>query len=110
MNQIFDTWDKDDFKAFLMIHLAHADLEVSQDELILIMKNVSTEKYRKVKKVWDNSNDYECLQMIKKLRERYFPGKEGKEELINGMIEFANADERFSTNEKILIGAMNKLL
>lgn len=36
MNQIIDTWDKDDFKAFLMIHLANADERFNTNEKIFI--------------------------------------------------------------------------
>jgi hypothetical protein len=83
---------------------------VSEDELVMIMEQVSSEKYRHVKKQWDKCNDYECIQLIRKLKERFYPGQEGKEELIVSMTAFAGADENFSTNEKILISAMNKLL
>ncbi len=110
MSKLYDTWDKEEFKAFLMIHLANADLKVSQDELVMIMENVNEETYRKVKMVWDSCNDYECIQVIQKLKEKHFAGEEGKEQLINGMMEFAKADEIVSTNEKIMIAAMNKIL
>ena len=110
MNEQYANWNKDYFIAFLMIHLANADLKVSQEEMIMIMDSVSEDTYRKVKKVWDNCNDFTCLQIIRNLREKFFPGQEGKEELINGMIDFVKADDEVSTNEKILIAAMNKLL
>ena len=110
MSEFYDTWDKEDFKAFIMIHLANADLSVSQDEMYMIMENVSSDRYKKIKLAWDKSNDYTCLKIIKSLKDKFYPGEEGKEELIESMLRFARVDKIISMNEKILISAMNKLL
>jgi hypothetical protein len=110
MREKYENWEKDDFKAFLMIHLANADLDVSQDELIAIMDNIDEITYKKVKRLWDSCNDYECLQIISKMRQKHFPGEAGKEELINSMVAFAQLDEMVSTNERVLIAALRKLL
>jgi hypothetical protein len=110
MENVYNQWDHDDFKAFLMIHLANVDLETSEEEILAIIENVNMARYKKIKKVWNKCNDYTCLKIIRELKEKHYPGEEGKKQLIAEMTAIAQADEGISTNEQMLISALNRLL
>jgi uncharacterized tellurite resistance protein B-like protein len=110
MKQIADNWTKEEFKAFLMLHVAKADLKVSTDELFLILDQVDEEAYRKIVMVHSKLSDSECLRLIQAQKEKHFPGGEGKEFLIGELTTLALADSKFSVYEQNLIRSLKKFI
>lgn len=110
MEKLYLKWDTEEFKAFLMIHLANVDFKISAEELELIIGQVGEERYRRVNKTWEQYNDFECLSIIQNLKEKFYPGETGKSQLIEEMISLAQADEKMDLNEKMLIHTLKRLL
>ena len=110
MKEYSDNWTKEEFTAFVMLHLANADLKISNSELFMIFDNVTEDEFKKIELVWSKSNDFECLQLIMEQRKKHFPEADGKEQLIEEITKLANADDQFSIYEENLIRALRKLL
>lgn len=110
MKEYTDNWSKEEFKAFVMLHIAKADLTISNSELFVILENVNEEEFRKIETIWSKLNDFKCLELITEQRLKHFPGEDGKEQLINEITKLANADGHFSIYEQNLVRGLKKLL
>ncbi|MEJ2593728.1 MAG: hypothetical protein P8100_01035 [bacterium] len=113
MNSISDItagWTKKEFLAFLLLHVANADLELSQEELMAIDALVDEKQFKTIQMIWSKCNDIECINIIKELRNKYFPGDDGKEVLIGEMTKLAGLDEKLNISEEIMILSLKKLL
>ena len=110
MKEDIANWNKEEFKAFLLLHIANADLEISSNELFLIMDDISEENFKQVDAVWSDCNDFECIQIIKELKNKHYPGKEGKDHLIEEMTKLAHADKKFSASEQNFIRSLKRLI
>ena len=110
LNEITTSWNKEEFMAFLMLHIGNADLKVSREELIVIGKIVNEEQFSQIQWVWSKCNDFECINIIRDMRNKFFPGEEGKENLLKEMIALAVSDEDFSSSEDMMIRSLKKLL
>ena len=110
INEITADWQKEDFLAFLVLHIGNADLNLSTEELLVIDKIVTKERFTKINWIWSKSNDFQCITIIRAMQKKFFPGEEGKKELVNEMKTIALSDQKFSNNEEIMIRALRKLL
>jgi len=110
MKQITDSWTKEEFKAFLMLYVAKADLQVSSDELFLILQDISEEAFRRIEMIHAKCNDMQCIGLIREQKEKHFPGSEGKDYLINEITKLALADDKFNVYEKNMIRSIKRLL
>lgn len=110
MKQITDNLTKEEFIAFLMLHIANADLKVSNDELFLILNQVDEESYRKIEMVHSKLSDSECIRLIQNQKEKHFPGADGREFLIGELTKLALADDKFSVYEQNLIRSLKRLI
>ena len=110
MKEYTDNWTKEEFKAFLMLYIANADLKVSNDEVFAILDTVDEEAYSKLVMIHSKCNDYECITIIKENRDKHFPGEEGKEILLNELTKIAHADDKFSVYEENMIRSLKRLI
>jgi hypothetical protein len=108
--EIIDQWKRNEFLAFLLIHIGNADLNFSREELMALDQLVDEQQFKQVEWVWSECNDFECLQVIRSLRDKLFPGDEGKAQLMELMRQQALLDHKLSTNEEIIIRSLRKLL
>lgn len=110
MIEITDNWTKNEFNAFVMLHIANADLKISKQELLVILKNISEDEFNKIEMVWSKLNDFECLKLIKEQSTKHYPENEGRDQLIKEVTELAKADDKFSVYEQNLIRSLKKIL
>lgn len=110
MKENIENWNKEEFKAFLLLHFANTDLKLSSKELYMIMDDISEEDFRNIDLVWSESNDFECIQIIKQLISKHYPGDEGKDHLIKEMTKLAHADKEFSVNEQNFIRSIKRII
>lgn len=110
MKQITDNWTKEEFKAFLMLHLAMADLKVSNDELFMILNQVDENSFRRIEMVHAKLSDSECIRLIQTQKEKHFPGSEGKDFLIAEITNLALSDDKFSIYEQNMIRSLKRLI
>ena len=110
MRDNIEHWNKEAFKAFLLLHIANADLKISNKELFMIMNDIDENDFRRIEMLWSECNDFECIQIIAQLREKHYPGEEGKSILIEEMTKLAHADKKFSSSEQHFIRSIKRLI
>jgi uncharacterized tellurite resistance protein B-like protein len=110
INKITDNWTKKEFTAFVMLHIANADLILSSSELFVILEDVNEDEFGRIEMVWSKLNDFKRLQLIEEQRTKHYPGDEGKNQLIAEITKIATADDNFNIYEQNMIRMLKKIL
>ena len=103
-------WNFQEFTTFLLLYASNADLELSESEEVAMKKRLDPEHYKAVKETFDNSSDYEIIQIIMSYKGLYFPTLSRTEELLEMLKKQFFADGEFSTLEKNAFRLLKKLL
>lgn len=103
-------WTKDDFTGFVLLYAASVDAEVQEDELDMIRKLLGEERTKELQKAGKNFSDYEYLQFIESERPNYFPGEEGKAQLMAEIIALFKSDGEYSQFEQVVARNLKRLL
>jgi hypothetical protein len=99
-----------DYTSFLLIYLAEADYQVSQQEKEIIMHHISPEKYKHMKQFVDALNDYQRLQVIDYYKDEFLKTPADKAALLGELEDLFHADGRESVLERNLILALKKFI
>jgi uncharacterized tellurite resistance protein B-like protein len=110
LNEITSAWGKNEFLAFLLFHIANADLELREEEMMFIENLLDEKQFKTIRKIWSKCNDFECLNVIRELRNKFYEGEEGKETLLVEMKALAGSDDTLSPIEAAMIMSLKKLL
>jgi len=108
MNQ--NEWSYNEFLAFLLIYIAHVDIEFSDPEKDLIQKRVGEEVYTKMLSVFNSMSDYQAYQQILDYKGLYYPTHDRKEELVDHMKALFHADHEFNVMERELLHFLEKMM
>ena len=65
-------WNFEEFTTFLLLYASNADLELSASEEAEMMKRLDLNTYDSIKQEYDNSSDYEIIQIIMSYKGIYF--------------------------------------
>lgn len=103
-------WSYNEFLAFLLIYISHVDMEFTDDEKVMIRKNVGDKAFQKMLIEFDDMSDYQAFQEILKYKGAYYPTVEQKQELIEKMKDLFYADGDFSLMEKELLHFLEKMM
>ena len=103
-------WNYEEFRTYLLLYAANADLEFSSKEETMILKTISQTSYQKVKEVYDNTNDYEHIQTILKYKGLYFPTADQAKELLDLLVKMFNMDGIFSILERNCLMLLKKMV
>ena len=103
-------WTYHDFLAYLLIYAASADFVITEEEKTLICTKVGEESYNKIMEKYQKDGNYQGLQTIIDLSDKYFPKKEDKMKLLKDMQEIFMADDEFSGSEKRMFKAFEIFL
>ena len=99
-----------DLKAYLMIFAAFADNELSEKEKEFIISKVGKPEFQKMLKVYKDDSDLEAISRVEQLRNEFFPGEKGKENLLNLITEVFNCDHEFDALENMVYHGIRELL
>ncbi len=99
-----------DFKAFLFLYAAKADFNVSEEETDILVDIVSEKRLRELKKLSDSMSDYEEIQLIMELKEKYLMTDATKDRLLEEIMELFKSDDDFSINERNIFRALKRIL
>lgn len=108
MNQ--NEWSYNEFLAFLLIYIAHVDMDFSDVEKDLIQKRVGEEVYNKMLLIFNSMSDYQAYQRILEYKGLYYPTHDRKEELLTNMKALFNADNDFNVMERELLHFLEKMM
>ncbi|MBC8342930.1 MAG: hypothetical protein ISR55_02335 [Bacteroidetes bacterium] len=103
-------WTYDDFLAFALLYAANADIDIANKEKMLIIEKVGREKYALASQSFNKCNDYERLQLILSLKQRFYPNEEDKEKVIRNVKEMFLADGKFEHIEKNLLLSLRRFM
>ncbi len=103
-------WNYEEFRTYILLYAANADLEFTADEEAMILNTISKASYDKVKIAYDAANDYEHIQTILKYKGLYFPTADQAHELIELIVKVFQVDGHFSTLEKNCLLLVKKLI
>jgi len=103
-------WNHDEFRCFLLLHAAMADMEFSQDEKQLILDRIGPCALAEVKEEFDVLNDYERLNVISSYKDKFYHTAEKKAELLVRIEELFEIDGTYTTTEHNLFLMLRKLL
>ena len=103
-------WNFQEFTTFLLLYASHADLELSESEEAAMLNRLDPIHYEAVKDVFDNSSDYEIIQIVLSYKGLYFPTLSRTEELLEMLKKQFFEDGEFSTLEKNAFRLLKKLL
>lgn len=103
-------WSKDDYLAFLLLYMAEVDLETHRKELLYIANEIGVARLHEIEPQVEKCNDYQCIEIITELRDRYYPGEKGKDELLEEVRQLCNADGQYTEMEQAASMYLKKLL
>lgn len=109
MSAIAD-WTRDEFLALALNYAARADLEISAPERAYMKSLCSDGDCEKAMAYSESHSDYEVVQTLISLKEQFFPGPEGKEELAGILTGLFNADNDYSHLEQNVMRGLKRLL
>ena len=104
------TWTFEDLKTFVLLYCANADLEETPEELRMISRDVSPERFEELTDFFVSNSDYDNLQAIVSLKSKYFPDPAGVERLVREMEALFRVDGDYSYLEKIILTAVRRIL
>jgi len=105
-----DNWTQDQYSTFVLIHAAHADLEICAAEREYISNRFGEENYVEMENIYFEMGEYERLNTILTSKAMHFRGEEGKKKILNEMYNMFNVDGEYTKLEKNLLMFFEKLL
>lgn len=103
-------WTYEDFRAFVLIHAAHADFKVNMDETVSLLDTLGPKEYSKIQSIYDTKTDYQKIEIIQELAKKYCKEQDQKEKLYNEILNVLRADNHFDASEEAFLVALKKLI
>lgn len=98
-----DHWDKRDYLAFVLYYLASADGLLEDREVQYMAHRLGKEHLDHIRELCESCSDADCLDVIREMRPRFYPGETGLDSLKLEMEEMCSADGHFSRIESAMI-------
>ncbi len=103
-------WTYKEYICFILIYASYEDLDFSDAEEQFIREKTGAETLDKMHTVFKNAGQYECLQMILDLKDKFIGTETQKEDLLTILSQHFGVDGEFSKLEKVLMGFLRNLL
>lgn len=103
-------WTHQELKAYMLLYCAHADFEVSPEEKEYIISRVGAEKYKKIRKEFEEDNDYQQIQKINAAIERFDYSKDEIDEAFRSIKALFLADGEMDIQEENIYRGLKHLL
>lgn len=103
-------WSYNEFLAFMLIYIAHVDMDFSIEEKDFIRIRVGDSTYDKMVLEFEDMTDYQAFQSILDYKGVYYPTPEQKQELLDKMISIFHADNDFNIMEKGVLQFMERMM
>jgi hypothetical protein len=93
-----------------MLYAAHADADYSDEEKEMIHAMFEIDLVRSVASIFNNTTEYQSLQIVLKHKNLFFPGAEGKRELLAILNESLKSDGEYNVLEKSTYQFIEKMI
>lgn len=99
-----------DFVSFIMIHAAAADHEMAQEEKDFIAQKISRLEYREIRDYYKTLSDESRMNYMKAMKEKWLKTDEGKNSLLEKVIEVMGIDHSVAPEEKKVYAEIKDLI
>jgi len=104
-------WTYDDFLTYLLILGANANLDFSEDEQEVIEKKSGEERYKKIRRCFDQQSDSQRIETVSELYGRFESQIGGKEKLVEALQEIITLNDRtMHVMDRYLMMMLKKIL
>lgn len=110
MNFNINSWTKNDFITFVLIHASFADKLIQEDEKWIMTKFASIERYYQILEFYRNNSTEQNQEIIKQLKNKFITTERTKDELVNQIHKLLKSDKQYSEIEKEVETAIEALL
>lgn len=110
MGEFTTDWSHEELKGYMLLYCAHADFIVSKEEKDFIKSRVGEEKYRKIRKEFDEDNDYQQIQKINAAIERFDYSKDEIDEAFQSIKKLFLSDGEMDIHEQNIYRGLKQLL
>lgn len=110
MHTHFLNLNKQQFLALLLLYAANVDVGKTEEEKAIIINEMGEQAYDTVLNIYNQHNDTEIINVLIELKEKYYPQKEGKAELLHEVKALFSSDHHFSNYEHGVLTALKHLL
>lgn len=110
INNSSQQWSYDHFLCLLLLYASYADLEYTADEKQHILSYVNLETLKEVEATFDKLGDYEQLELIINLKNRFVQSSEDKAQVLHVLRNHFKSDGDYSKLESSLYQFLEKLI
>lgn len=110
MEEFTTTWTHEELKGYILLYCAHADFSVSKEEKEYIKSRVGDKKFEKIRKEFENDNDYQQIQKIHTTIERFNYSKEEIDEAFRSIKQLFLVDGEMDVLEQNIYRGLKQLL
>ncbi len=104
-----NNWTKNEFLAFLLLYACEANGSADRDACSWIQHHVGEAAFEEAFAAFQSNADAEIIQVIIDLKERFFPGEDGKTEIHRHLLDLFRADGQFTAMEQHVVHELEKL-
>lgn len=101
---------KEVFEALLLIYASYSDLHFSHEERENIEHSFGKDVFLSASQLYKNCREYELLKNICDLRQLYYPGHEGKTQILDLLRHHFHLDGDFSRLERTQYNFLRMML
>jgi ABC-type lipopolysaccharide export system ATPase subunit len=88
-------WTYNDYLNFIMVYAAHADLELNEDEIKLLIEKMGLSNYQQANDIFNKLKDVEAIDIVYEFKDKYIKTEDDKSRLM------ATIDEILFSNKII---------
>ena len=104
------SWNYTEFKTYLLLEAAHADMSFSQEEQDLIVKKINKETYDKIYAEFREDTDFQRIEKIGEASKTFLDTSDKKLELIEKIRTLFQSDGEYDTMEHNMMMFLKKIL
>lgn len=110
MDEFATNWTHQELKGYMLLYCAHADFNVSPEEKEYIKSRVGAEEYKKIRREFDEDNDYQQIQKINSTIERLNYSKQEIDEAFKSIKDLFLSDGEMDILEQNIYRGLKHLL
>lgn len=103
-------WTYEEFLAFLLIYVAHVDMEFAEEEKAFIRRTVGNETFDLMLAKFEGMSDFQAYQTILDYKQSYFSDEESKAKLLENIRDLFDADADYNIMEKELFHFLERMM
>jgi len=104
-----ENWNQQEFLAFLMLYACEANANASDDACNWIRSRVGEQAFQTAYDAFNQDSDYEMIETIVGLKNRFFPGEDGKENIHRHLVDLFRSDGKFTAMEQHVLHELERL-